>query len=105
MSNLSNLVVSRVTSYEKKIETLGQYMGICKEVIVDSAAKLSKSFEKIVIWLTLPQSANSSSLLTPLLWGEEVLDFYRTRFLIEFCYRDAKNSRPYGVLDQRPMET
>lgn len=23
--------------------------------------------------------------------GEEVLDFYRTRFQIEFCYRDAKN--------------
>jgi len=34
-------------------ETLDQYTGICKEAIVDSAAKLSKSFEKIIIEILL----------------------------------------------------
>ena len=34
-------------------EALDQYTGICKEAIVDSAAKLSKSFEKIVIEILL----------------------------------------------------
>ena len=29
--------------------------------------------------------------------GEEVLDFYRTRFQIEFCCRDAKNYT--GLMD------
>ena len=38
----------------KKIsEALDQYTGICKETIVDSAAKLSKSFEKIIIEVLL----------------------------------------------------
>ena len=38
----------------KKIsEALDQYTGICKEVIVDSAAKLSKSFEKVIIEILL----------------------------------------------------
>ena len=34
-------------------EALDQYTGICKETIVDSAAKLSKSFEKIIIEVLL----------------------------------------------------
>ena len=38
----------------KKIsEALDQYTGICKEAIVDSAAKLSKSFEKVIIEVLL----------------------------------------------------
>ena len=34
-------------------EALDQYTGICKEAIVDSAAKLSKSFEKVIIEVLL----------------------------------------------------
>ena len=34
-------------------EALDQYTGICKEAIVDSAAKLSKSFEKVIIEILL----------------------------------------------------
>ena len=38
----------------KKIsEALDQYTGICKEAILDSAAKLSKSFEKVIIEILL----------------------------------------------------
>lgn len=38
----------------KKItEALDQYTGICKEAIVDSATKLSKSFEKVIIEILL----------------------------------------------------
>ncbi len=34
-------------------ETLDQYNGICKEVIMDSDAKLSKCFEKVIIKILL----------------------------------------------------
>jgi hypothetical protein len=37
----------------KITEALDQYTGICKEAIVDSATKLSKSFEKVIIEILL----------------------------------------------------
>ena len=50
----SNLVVSNLYQGMNKLsEALDQYTGICKEAIVDSAAKLSKSFEKIIIEVLL----------------------------------------------------
>ena len=38
---------------KKILEALDQYTGICKEAIMDSAAKLSKSFEKVIIEVLL----------------------------------------------------
>ena len=50
----SNLVVRYNAKFMKEIsEALDQYTGICKEAIVDSAAKLSKSFEKVIIEVLL----------------------------------------------------
>ena len=50
----SNLVVRYNTKFMNRIsEALDLYTGICKEAIVDSAAKLSKSFEKVIIEVLL----------------------------------------------------
>ena len=48
-------------------EALDQYTGICKEAITDSAAKLSKSFEKIIIeilllYMVIPGKINFTQL-------------------------------------------
>ena len=48
-------------------EALDQYTGICKEAIVDSAAKLSKSFEKVIIevlllYMVIPGRINFTQL-------------------------------------------
>ena len=40
---------------------------------------------------------NHSSLQTPSISGEEVLPYYRTRFQIEFCFREAKGYT--GLMD------
>ena len=167
-------------------EVLDQYTGICKEAIMDSAAKLSKSFEKVIIevlllYMVIPGRINFTQLgkygrhreqcyrqnfgrlrskslnwlrfnvdmsrMLPIfvdglpgiaytliayskalkckvrlvIWimpdkkrklffstdttlsGEEVLDFYRTRFQIEFCFRDAKQI--YGLTDSQTRDT
>ena len=46
-SSLYYLVVTKIS------EALDQHTGICREAIVDSTAKLSKSFEKIIIEILL----------------------------------------------------
>ena len=53
-------------------------------------SKALKCKVRLVIWI-MPNKKHKLffSTNTPLT-GEEVLDYYRTRFQIEFCYRDAK---------------
>ena len=51
----------------KITEALDQYVGICKEAISDSGAKLSKSFEKIIIevlllYMVIPGKINFTQL-------------------------------------------
>ena len=64
----SNLVVRYNTKFMKEIsEALDQYTGICKEAIIDSAAKLSKSFEKVIIevillYMVIPGRINFTQL-------------------------------------------
>ena len=64
----SNLVVRYNTRFMKEIsEALDQYTGICKEAIMDSAAKLSKSFEKVIIevlllYMVIPGRINFTQL-------------------------------------------
>ena len=48
-------------------KALDQYTGICKEAIVDSGAKLSKSFEKVIIeilllYMVIPGKINFTQL-------------------------------------------
>ena len=48
-------------------EALDQYTGICKEAIVDSGAKLGKSFEKIIIevlllYMVIPRKINFTQM-------------------------------------------
>lgn len=87
-------------------QALDQYTVICKEALHDCASKLSKSFESVIIevlllYMVIPGKINFTQMgrygkhklffSTDIsLTGEEVLDFYRTRFQIEFCFRDAK---------------
>ena len=65
---LSNLVVRYNTKFMKEIsEALDQYTGICKEAIMDSAAKLSKSFEKVIVevlllYMVIPGRINITQL-------------------------------------------
>lgn len=64
----SNLAIRYNTKFMKEIsEALDQYTGICKEAIVDSAAKLSKSFEKVIIevlllYMVIPGRINFTQL-------------------------------------------
>ena len=66
----------------KKIsEALDQYTGICKEAIMDSAAKLSKSFEKIIIeilllYMVVPGRINFTQLGRYGKHGEHTHDAY-----------------------------
>jgi len=60
----SNLVVHYNTKFMNRIsEALDQYTGICKEAIVGSAAKLSKSFEKVIIEIVKSIFSPAFSLL------------------------------------------
>ncbi|MCI6503188.1 MAG: hypothetical protein MSA13_00980 [Prevotella sp.] len=48
-------------------EALDQYTGICKETMMTSAAKLSKSFEKVIIevlllYMVIPERINFTQL-------------------------------------------
>ena len=169
----SNLVVFLHYLVMTKIsEALDQYTGICKEDMMTSAAKLSKSFEKVIIevlllymvisrrinftqlgkygrhgeqcyrqnfgrlrskslnWLRFnaslalryfgsdgrkaiaidPSYISKSGKKRKLFFstdttlsGEEVLDFYRTRFQIELCFRDAKQF--CGLTDSQARDT
>ena len=50
----------------KITEALDQYVGICKEAVSDSGAKLSKSFEKVIIevlllYMVIPGKINFGS--------------------------------------------
>ena len=52
---------------------------------------------RLIIW-HIPRGKHKLFFSTDTtLTSEEVLDFYRTRFQIEFCYRDAKNY--IGLMD------
>jgi len=60
-------------------------------------SKALKCKVRLVIW-QMPGGKHKIFFSTDTsLTGEEVLDFYRTRFQIEFCYRDAKNFT--GLMD------
>ena len=60
-------------------------------------SKSLKCKVRLVIWI-MPGGKHKLFFSTDTnLSGEEVLDFYRTRFQIEFCYRDAKNFT--GLMD------
>ncbi len=53
-------------------------------------SKALKCTVRLVIWI-IPTGKHKLFFSTDTsLTGEEVLDFYRTRFQIEFCFRDAK---------------
>ena len=53
-------------------------------------SKALKCKVRLVIWI-MPNKKHKLFFATDTsLTGEEVLDYYRTRFQIEFCYRDAK---------------
>ena len=53
-------------------------------------SKAMKCKVRLVIWI-MPDKKHKLFFSTDTsLTGEEVLDFYRTRFQIEFCFRDAK---------------
>jgi hypothetical protein len=76
---------------------------LCIEGLMGKAYTLlaySKSLKckvRLVIWV-MPGGKHKLFFSTDTtLSGEEVLDFYRTRFQIEFCYRDAKNFT--GLMD------
>ena len=57
----------------------------------------------LVIWI-MPGGKHKLFFSTDTtLSGEEVMDFYRTRFQIEFCYRDAKNFT--GLMDSQARDT
>ena len=63
-------------------EALDQYTGICKEAIVDSAAKLSKSFEKVIIevlllYMVIPGKINFTQLGR---YGRHCEQCYRQNF-------------------------
>jgi hypothetical protein len=60
-------------------------------------SKALKCKVRLVIW-QMPGGKHKLFFSTDTsLTGEEVLDFYRTRFQIEFCYRDSKNFT--GLMD------
>ena len=62
-----------------------------------------KCIVRLVIW-QMPDGKHKLFFSTDTsLTGEEVLDFYRTRFQIEFCYRDAKNYT--GLMDCQARDT
>lgn len=60
-------------------------------------SKALKCKIRLVIWL-MPNGKHKLFFSTDTsLTGEDVLNFYRTRFQIEFCFRDAKNYT--GLMD------
>ena len=79
----SNLVVRYNTKFMKEIsEALDQYTGICKEAIMDSGAKLSKSFEKVIIeilllYMVVPGKINFTQLGR---YGRHCEQCYRQNF-------------------------
>ena len=61
-----------------------------KAYTLQAYSKALKCKVRLVIWI-MPNKKHKLFFSTDTsLTGEEVLDFYRTRFQIEFCYRDAK---------------
>ena len=68
-----------------------------KAYTLPAYSKSLKCKVRLVIW-QMPDGKHKLFFSTDTtLTGEEVLDFYRTRFQIEFCYRDAKNYT--GLMD------
>jgi len=53
-------------------------------------SKAMKRKVRLVIWIMPDKKYKLFFSTDTTLSGEEVLDFYRTRFQIEFCFRDAK---------------
>ena len=68
-----------------------------KAYTLQAYSKALKCKIRLVIWV-MPGGRHKLFFSTDIaLTGEEVLDFYRTRFQIEFCYRDSKNFT--GLMD------
>ena len=68
-----------------------------KAYTLPTYSKALKCRIRLVIWV-MPGGRYKLFFSTDTaLTGEEVLDFYRTRFQIEFCYRDSKNFT--GLMD------
>ncbi|MBQ6750828.1 MAG: transposase [Bacteroidaceae bacterium] len=73
-----------------------------KAYTLPAYSKSLKCKVRLVIW-QMPDGKHKLFFSTDTtLTGEEVLDFYRTRFQIEFCYRDAKNYT--GLMDSQARD-
>ena len=82
--DMQNLDLSRMDKMELK-ETEGSAYTLI------AYSKALKCKVRLVIW-QMPNGKNKLFFSNDItLSGEEVLSFYRTRFQIEFCFRDAKN--------------
>ena len=82
--DMQNLNLSRMDKMELK-ETEGSAYTLI------AYSKALKCKVRLVIW-QMPNGKNKLFFSNDItLSGEEVLSFYRTRFQIEFCFRDAKN--------------
>ena len=66
-------------------------------------SKALKCKVRLVIWIMPDKKRKLFFSTDTTLSGEEVLDFYRTRFQIEFCFRDAKQF--CGLTDSQARDT
>lgn len=68
-----------------------------KAYTLEAYAKTLKKKVRLVIWRMLGGKCKLFFLTKLSMTGEEVLKTYRTRFQIEFCYRDSKQFT--GLMD------
>ena len=66
-------------------------------------SKALKCKVRLVIWIMPDKKRKLFFSTDTTLSGEEVLDFYRTKFQIEFCFRDAKQF--CGLTDSQARDT
>ena len=87
--------------YYGKIDSANLDLTRCKEYEVNKGklyglrvyAKVLKKFVSLSIWYPMDGRTDKWQLYfstDDLMDGREVLDYYRTRFQLEFCFRDSK---------------
>ena len=89
--NRARMELLDIDGLEGKVYTLFAY------------SKALKCKIRLVIWIMPDKKRKLFFSTDTTLSGEEVLDFYRTRFQIEFCFRDAKQF--CGLTDSQARDT
>ena len=81
---------SFISKSGKKTPHIGRFWSGCAQAVKHGLEIMGKCKIRLVIWQMLNGKKKLFFSNDISLSGEEVLAYYRSRFQIEFCYRDAK---------------